>query len=239
MCHNAQARLNAAPAESLRSDREGAALRRLLTGILSSESRLTSYLDMSGFSRKGLIGQLSSSAGEGFSRADATFAVDHVDVNWNDEAVESAQSYLDMSSFSRQGLIDQLSSSAGEGFTWPRRSTRWTRSTRSQLWVCTAGRHWTRIASMRSNSPTSRLFLTVPGPVDLGSADGERGLHPPHVSCMPRFGRGPAGRQLGLAAQLFEQPGPLDQLLSLREVHRSASRSASEDEDDQQDDDQN
>ena len=72
---------------------------------------------MSGFSREGLIGQLSSSAGEGFSKADATFAADHVDVNWNDEAVESAQSYLDMSSFSRQGLTDQLSSSVGEGFT--------------------------------------------------------------------------------------------------------------------------
>ena len=76
-----------------------------------------SYLDMSGFSRKGLIQQLSSSAGEGFSKADATFAADHVDVNWKDEAVESAQSYLDMSSFSRDGLIEQLSSSAGEGFT--------------------------------------------------------------------------------------------------------------------------
>jgi type IV secretory pathway VirB10-like protein len=76
-----------------------------------------SYLDMSGFSRKGLIQQLSSSAGEGFPKADATFAADHVDVNWKDEAVESAQGYLDMSSFSRDGLIEQLSSSAGEGFT--------------------------------------------------------------------------------------------------------------------------
>ena len=76
-----------------------------------------SYVDMSGFSRKGLIQQLSSSAGEGFSKTDPTFAANHVDVNWKDEAVESAQSYLDMSSFSRDGLIDQLSSSAGEGFT--------------------------------------------------------------------------------------------------------------------------
>jgi hypothetical protein len=75
-----------------------------------------SYVDMSGFSKRGLIQQLSSSAGEGFSKADATFAANHVDVNWKDEAVESAQSYLDMTSFSRDGLIDQLSSSAGEGF---------------------------------------------------------------------------------------------------------------------------
>jgi Host cell surface-exposed lipoprotein len=76
-----------------------------------------SYIDMSGFSRKGLIQQLSSAAGEGFSKADATFAANHVDVNWKDEAVESAQSYLDMQSFSKDGLIEQLSSSAGEGFT--------------------------------------------------------------------------------------------------------------------------
>jgi hypothetical protein len=76
-----------------------------------------SYIDMSGFSKKGLIQQLSSSAGEGFSKADATFAANHVDVDWKAEAVESAQSYLDMGGFSRQNLIEQLSSSAGEGFT--------------------------------------------------------------------------------------------------------------------------
>jgi hypothetical protein len=75
------------------------------------------YLDMSGFSKQGIIQQLSSGAGEGFPKADAVFAANHVDVNWNDEAVESAQDYLDMSSFSKDGLIDQLSSSAGEGFT--------------------------------------------------------------------------------------------------------------------------
>jgi host cell surface-exposed lipoprotein len=76
-----------------------------------------SYVDMSGFSKKGLIQQLSSSAGEGFSKADATFAANHVDVNWKDEAAESAQSYLDMTSFSKDGLIEQLSSSAGDGYT--------------------------------------------------------------------------------------------------------------------------
>jgi len=72
----------------------------------------------SGFSRAGLIHQLSSSAGEGFSKADATFAVDHLNVNWNEQAVESAKSYMSMGGFSRAGLIEQLSSSAGEGFTY-------------------------------------------------------------------------------------------------------------------------
>jgi hypothetical protein len=76
------------------------------------------YLALSGFSRQGLYEQLSSAAGEGFSPAEAQYAVDHLDADWNKEAVESARSYLDMSPMSRNDLIQQLSSSAGEGFTY-------------------------------------------------------------------------------------------------------------------------
>jgi host cell surface-exposed lipoprotein len=78
-----------------------------------------SYLSLgSGFSRAGLINQLSSSSGEGFSKADAAFAVDSLNVNWNEQAVESAKGYMSLGSgFSRAGLIEQLSSSSGEGFT--------------------------------------------------------------------------------------------------------------------------
>jgi hypothetical protein len=76
-----------------------------------------SYLDMSGFSRTGLIDQLSSKSGEGFKKSLAVFAVNHIKVNWNKEAVESAKSYLDMGGFSRASLIDQLSSNSGEQFT--------------------------------------------------------------------------------------------------------------------------
>jgi hypothetical protein len=75
------------------------------------------YLDYSGFSKQGLIGQLSSDVADGYSVADATFAANHVDVDWNQEAVEAAQSYLDYSSFSRDGLIDQLTSQAADKFT--------------------------------------------------------------------------------------------------------------------------
>jgi len=75
------------------------------------------YLDYTAFSRQGLIDQLSSDAGEGFSVKDATFAVDFLDVNWRAQAVKSAQDYLNYTSFSRQGLIDQLSSDSGEKFT--------------------------------------------------------------------------------------------------------------------------
>lgn len=75
------------------------------------------YLATQAFSRAGLIEQLSSSYGEGYSKADATFAVDHLHVNWNQEAVRSAKEYLSTQHFSRAGLIEQLSSSYGEGFT--------------------------------------------------------------------------------------------------------------------------
>ena len=75
------------------------------------------YLSDEAFSRKGLIEQLSSKDGEGFSKADSIFAVNHIKVNWNAEAVKSAKQYLSDEHFSRSGLIEQLSSSAGEGFT--------------------------------------------------------------------------------------------------------------------------
>ena len=77
-----------------------------------------SYLAMSGFSKQGLYEQLSSSAGEGFTQAQAQYAVDHVGADWNKEAVESARSYLEMMPMSRASLIEQLSSSAGDGFTY-------------------------------------------------------------------------------------------------------------------------
>jgi hypothetical protein len=76
-----------------------------------------SYLDYGAFSEQGLIDQLSSKYGEGFPKADAIFAVNHIQVDWNEQAAKSAREYLDYSSFSRQGLIDQLESPYGEQFT--------------------------------------------------------------------------------------------------------------------------
>ena len=51
-----------------------------------------SYLGMQGFSRDGLIDQLSSEYGEGYSVSDATIAVDSLNVDWNKNAVKSARS---------------------------------------------------------------------------------------------------------------------------------------------------
>ena len=69
------------------------------------------YLDYAAFSRNGLIEQLEF---EKYSTADATFAVDYLSPDWNEQAAKAAQEYLDYSSFSRQGLIDQL---VFEGYT--------------------------------------------------------------------------------------------------------------------------
>ena len=84
---------------------------QLTSGQENALRSADSYISMSGFSRKGLIEQLEF---EGYTTKDATFAVDHLDVNWSEQAARSAKSYLDMSPFSRQGLIEQLEF---EGYT--------------------------------------------------------------------------------------------------------------------------
>jgi len=76
-----------------------------------------SYLDFSGFSRQGLIDQLSSEFADQYAVEDATVAVDSLGVDWNAQAVRSAENYLKVSGFSCQGLIDQLSSEAGDKYT--------------------------------------------------------------------------------------------------------------------------
>lgn len=66
-----------------------------------------SYLNSmsTGWARSELIGQLEF---EGYSTADAEYAVDSLDVDWNEQAVLAAESYLDFQNFSRDGLADQL-----------------------------------------------------------------------------------------------------------------------------------
>jgi len=75
------------------------------------------YLSFQGFSRDGLIHQLSSDFGSGYDVADATVAVDSLNVDWNEQAARSARQYLSVQGFSCRSLIQQLSSSAGSSFT--------------------------------------------------------------------------------------------------------------------------
>lgn len=95
-----------------------AAWAELLTGPQKNAVRSAKqYLSISGFSRDGLIQQLSSDAGDGYELTDATLAVDSLNVDWAKQAERSAREYLSMMGFSCKGLIDQLSSSAGDKYT--------------------------------------------------------------------------------------------------------------------------
>lgn len=80
-----------------------------------------SYVEFKGFSRAGLLQQLTSQYGEGFAQADAEWGVAQLEakgeVDWNQMAVESAKSYMEMKGFSRTGLFQQLTSKYGEQFT--------------------------------------------------------------------------------------------------------------------------
>lgn len=59
-------------------------------------------------------GQIEQLEFEGYSKADATYAVDAISVDWDEQAALKAASYLDTMQFSRSELIDQL---IFEGFT--------------------------------------------------------------------------------------------------------------------------
>lgn len=100
--------------EELPTEPVGESLTRpQLNAVRSAEN----YLSFTGFSRDGLIQQLSSSAGDGYDVADATVAVDSLNVDWNEQAVRSAKQYLELTGFSCSGLVEQLSSSAGSKYT--------------------------------------------------------------------------------------------------------------------------
>ena len=75
------------------------------------------YLSVQGFSRKGLIEQLSSEYGDQYDLTDATVAVDAMNVDWKKQAVRSAKQYLSIQGFSCKGLVDQLSSEYGDKYT--------------------------------------------------------------------------------------------------------------------------
>jgi outer membrane PBP1 activator LpoA protein len=69
------------------------------------------YLGSQAFSRSDLISQLKY---DGYSQAEAVYAVNHISVDWYEQAAESAKEYLSSQPFSRSDLISQLEY---DGFT--------------------------------------------------------------------------------------------------------------------------
>jgi chemotaxis protein histidine kinase CheA len=106
----AKAKAEADAAARAAADAEAAAK----AGTVSQRNALRAaenYLDFTAFSRTGLIHQLEF---EKYSTEDATWAVDRVTVDWNEQAAKKAKDYLEFTSFSHAGLVDQL---IFEGFT--------------------------------------------------------------------------------------------------------------------------
>jgi hypothetical protein len=81
------------------------------TGERNARGSAESYLRNMAFSKTGLIDQLLF---EGFSDAEAEYAVGAVTVDWQEQAAKSAESYLRNMAFSKTGLVKQL---VFEGFT--------------------------------------------------------------------------------------------------------------------------
>jgi hypothetical protein len=81
------------------------------TGQKNAKKRAKSYLKIFAFSRSGLIDQLKF---EGFTTAQAKYAVDSLKINWKKQSEKKAKSYLKSQAFSKSGLYDQL---IYEGFT--------------------------------------------------------------------------------------------------------------------------
>jgi hypothetical protein len=113
------AAVSSAAASSARSTAAAPASPPMTTAQQQAVEGAQGYLAMgTGFSYQGLLNQLTSSAGNGFAKSDAEFAIKYLNPNWDQQAVEAAKGYLTMGTgFSEQGLLSQLTSSAGSGFT--------------------------------------------------------------------------------------------------------------------------
>jgi hypothetical protein len=110
----AKAKSDADAAAKAAADAAAKAAAEAAKGTISQQSaqrKAGDYLKFTAFSRSGLIDQL---VYEKFSVEDSTWAVDHMTVDYNEQAAKKAKDYLKFTSFSRPGLVDQL---IYEGYT--------------------------------------------------------------------------------------------------------------------------
>ncbi len=75
------------------------------------------YLSMMPFSEKGLMRQLTSDAGDGYPEDAAQYAIDNIEVDYNEQALKAAENYQEMMPMSDQELLNQLTSDAGDQYT--------------------------------------------------------------------------------------------------------------------------
>lgn len=85
--------------------------------FVKAQKKAQSYSDVMHMSKEGIYQQLISSYGEGFDKDAAKWAVEHINADFNLNALKKAESYSDTMYMSKQGIYDQLVSSYGENFT--------------------------------------------------------------------------------------------------------------------------
>ena len=68
-------------------------------------------------SKAAIYDQLVSEYGEKFTPEEAQYAVDHIEADWNANALEKAKTYQESMNMSPEAIRDQLSSEYGEKFT--------------------------------------------------------------------------------------------------------------------------
>lgn len=83
----------------------------------SALKKAESYSETMHMSKKGLYNQLTSEAGEKFSKEAAQYAIDNLKADYKKNALEKAKSYQDTMNMSPAAIKDQLTSDAGEQFT--------------------------------------------------------------------------------------------------------------------------
>ncbi len=89
------------------------------TAMANAAAAAAQYLsEGNGWSRAGLIAQLDSSYGDGYTLAEATYGVVSLNANWDAQAALAAKGYLATQAFSRAALIAQLDSPYGDQFTY-------------------------------------------------------------------------------------------------------------------------
>lgn len=86
-------------------------------GQLNALKKAESYSELLHMSKKGIYKQLTSEYGEGFTKEEAQYAIDNLDVDYKLNALEKAKSYQDTLNMSKSKIYQQLISSYGEGFT--------------------------------------------------------------------------------------------------------------------------
>lgn len=75
------------------------------------------YIEIMAFSEKGLYNQLTSEYGEQYPAEAAQYAIENIQVDYNQEALESAVNYQQIMPMSDKELFNQLTSEYGEQFT--------------------------------------------------------------------------------------------------------------------------